>query len=134
MAINANSERQAIDQILLAQDIPIEWLVIVDDVMAWCIQNHVTENNPFRAAKVFYSPDRCFIVLAEEQTDSMIAGTKALLLNLGMESSLSMLHNDRTYLQHLVLHEVAAFKLQTSDQYKRSAWAFEMLKRITDFG
>lgn len=80
-----------------------------------------------RPAKCFYTRDRCYIVIAAIQTDDVIASSKDRMLAEGFGAELELLNSDLMYLKHLVLHEIAAFKLQTSDQVARDRWAFEQL-------
>jgi len=104
-----------------------ECLEIVPDVQAWCVANGVDEQSPWRAAKCFYSPSSCHIVMRDEQTDSMISSAKGAMLYRGFADELESLDSDRKYLVHLMLHEIACFTLQTSEQERRDAWAFQQM-------
>jgi hypothetical protein len=66
--------------------------------------------------------------MREEQTDAMISSAKGAMLYRGFEDKLAALDSDRSYLVHLMLHEIACFTLQTSDQEPRDEWAFQEMK------
>jgi hypothetical protein len=125
--IDARDSRRDIDALLVSHAIPVEWLDVVEDVQAWCTENSIEDDNPFRPAKCFYTVDRCYILIAAVQTDEVIASSKDRMRRDGFGVELGLLTSDSMYLKHLVLHEIAAFKLQTSDQLARDRWAFEQL-------
>ena len=102
-------------------------LEVISDVQAWCLANGLAEENSSRAAKCFFSPTECHIVMRDEQTDAMISSAKGAMLYRGFEDELASLDSDRTYLIHLMLHEVACFTLQTAEQEPRDEWAFREL-------
>ena len=99
-------------------------LELVPDVQVWCLKNGYEEKNSSRAAKCFYSDTDCHIVMREQQTDPMISSAKGAMLYRGFEGQLPALDSDRNYLIHLMLHEIACFTLQTSEQERRDEWAF----------
>lgn len=117
-----------IDVVLARYRIPPEWCEVVDDVLDWCRQNGIDDDDPFRAAKCFYTPAKCHIVLSAIQTDDLIAGGKSRMLCDGLGDEVARLDTDVRYLLHLVLHEVAAFTLQVSDQLARDRWAFDEMQ------
>ena len=113
-----------IQSLLERYDIPLECLELTPDVQAWCNARGVAEENPFRAAKCFAHPDSCHIVLREMQTEAMIGSAKASMELDGFEVEVARLNTDEIYLAHLVLHEIACFVLQSTEQKVRDEWAF----------
>ena len=47
----------------------------------------------------------------------------------GFDAEVASLNTDHRYLLHLVLHETAAFKLQSAKQAERDEWAFAELRK-----
>lgn len=109
-----------------------EWIEITSSVQDWCHENGVEEQNPFRAAKCFLLPKRCHIVIQDEQTDAMIKSGKQCMVYDGFNSEVSELDTDYKYLLHLILHEVACFVLQNTEQKIRDEWAFSELHKHSD--
>ena len=67
--------------------------------------------------------------MRDDQTDSMIESAKSLMALNGLEEEVENLRDDTLYLLHLLLHEIACFKLQDTEQTSRDQWAFEEMVR-----
>ena len=50
---------------------------------------------------------------------------------IGFTNEVARLKSDGAYLAHLLLHEIACFVLQTTEQTPRDAWAFAELSSFT---
>ena len=59
----------------------------------------------------------------------MIRSAKALMVLDGFEVEVARLDTNESYLTHLVLHEIACFVLQSTDQRVRDEWAFSELAK-----
>lgn len=127
--IKASEHRELLDRMLARYRLARDWLVIVPDVQAWCLANKVEERNPWRAAKCLYWPTHCRIAMRDEQTDAMISSAKGAMLYRGFDDELAGLDSDRGYLAHLMLHEIACYMLQTSEQKARDKWAFAEMRK-----
>jgi hypothetical protein len=125
--IAVNEHRALLNRMLEHYGLSPECLEVVPDVQKWCENNGVEERNPWRAAKCFYGPDGCHIVMCEELHDHMISSAKSAMELNGFERDLVALDSDEKYLVHLMLHEIACFTLQTSEQEARDRWAFQEL-------
>jgi len=125
--INVRDHLPLVHRILERYQIPSEWFELVPDVQAWCKARGVNENNPFRAAKCFASEARCHIVMRDVQTESMVRSAKSSMELDGFVIEVERLDTDAQYLAHLLLHEIACFKLQTTEQAARDRWAFAEL-------
>ncbi|HEU5295351.1 MAG TPA: hypothetical protein VFU71_11215 [Burkholderiaceae bacterium] len=125
------SEHQALIHVLLERyGLPADCVEIVPDVRAWCLQRRIAapKMKSERAAVSFSRGDSCAIVLRDEQTDRMIHSAKQLMeLFGGYGKEVAELKDDVAYLAHLVLHEIAYFKLKTTKQDPRDKWAFQQL-------
>ena len=106
-------------------DLPPETLELTKSVQDWCRARGVPEDNPFRAAKCFSTAERCHIVMQAELSASMVASAKSYMEFCGLEAQVAELNTDARYLAHLMLHEIACFKLQSIEQEARDIWAFE---------
>jgi hypothetical protein len=110
-------------------DLPPETLELAHSVQDWCRTRGVPEDNPFRAAKCFSTAEQCCIVMQAELSSSMVASAKSHMEFCGFEAQVAELNTDARYLAHLMLHEIASFKLQSVEQEARDAWAFKELAR-----
>ena len=129
MAITVTHHLSLVHAVLARYDIPVDWLEVVPDVQQWCKSHQIPESNPHRAAKCFTTKERCHIVMRDDQTDSMIESAKSLMALNGLEEEVENLRDDTLYLLHLLLHEIACFKLQDTEQTSRDQWAFEEMVR-----
>lgn len=127
--ITVNKHRELLDRILKHYGLYPECLELVPDVQAWCTNQNIEERNPWRAAKCFYSPDGCRIVMCEEIHDHTISSAKSAMELNGFENDLPALDSDEKYLIHLMLHEIGCFTLQTSEQVARDRWAFKEMSK-----
>ncbi len=108
--------------------IPRESLELSHDIQVWCCERNISESNPFRGAKcILLTPEKCHIVLRHKQTETMVLSAKHFMVQHGFETEVEALNTDAKYLAHLILHEIACFILQTTDQQKRDEWAFKEL-------
>ena len=121
--------RPLIQSILKRYGIPIEYFELTHDIRVWCRERGIEERNSARAAKCFADAKTCHIVMREEQTAAMIRSAKDSMMLDGFEVEVSKLTTNESYLSHLLLHEIACFVLQTTEQKTRDEWAFsELLK------
>jgi len=127
--IRASNHRALLDRILTYYGLPVSSLEVVPDVQAWCMANNRPENRAGRAAKCFYDVHGCHIVMRDEQTDDMLRSAKDGMYTHGFEQVYDALDTDLKSLVHLMLHEVACFTLQTSQQEARDEWAFGELSK-----
>ena len=118
-------------EILARYGVPRDWLEITSDIAAWCEQRGLPESNPFRAAKCFMNDSRCQILLRELQTTDMVNSAISYMELIGFTNEFARLKSDGAYLAHLLLHEIACFVLQTTEQAPRDAWAFAELSSFT---
>lgn len=131
LMIRVAAHRALIDTILLDHGLQPECLDLVQDVQAWCTSHGVEEPNPHRMAKCFCHWDNgeCHIVLSEALTQEMILSGKAAMECYGFHDEVQRLDTPGKFLVHLVLHEVAAHVLETTEQVPRDEWAFERVAR-----
>jgi hypothetical protein len=125
--IDARQHTVLIANVLAHYHLPASSVEVVDDIQEWCRTNGADERNPWRAGRCWYRADGCQIVLRAEQTDSMISSSKSRMELLGFGPQLALLDTDEKYFVHLLLHEVAAYVLQTAEQATRDEWAFQQL-------
>lgn len=127
--IRVSDHLPQIKKVLSAYEIKPEWLEVTSSVQDWCNERGVEEVNPFRAAKCFLWPDRCYIIMQDVQTDAMIQSGKQHMECNGFESEVPRLNTDFKYLLHLVLHEAACYVLRRIDQQSRDEWAFHEIHK-----
>jgi hypothetical protein len=125
--IRVSDHLESIAALLAKHGLPPDTVQVVASVKAWCKDHGVEERNPSRAAKCFVSPDRCLIVVRDEQSDQMIRSAKERMELDDFEVEVSHLDTDAKYLEHLMLHEIACFELQCTEQKPRDRWAFEQM-------
>lgn len=120
---------QPINKVLDYYGIDSSRLAVVDSTFEWCKKNGVPETNSIRAAKCFANADECFIVMTDCQTDTMINQAILHMDLFGFADQVERLNDQRLYLLHLVLHEIACFVLQKTDQHSRDLWAFREMPK-----
>jgi hypothetical protein len=125
--IKVREHLQLLQRILARHQISVECFELVPDVQEWCKARGVEERNPFRAAKCFATELSCHIVMRDVQTDSMVRSAKNSMEFDGFGAEVERLETDKQYLSHLLLHEIACFKLRTTEQAARDRWAFAEL-------
>ncbi len=128
MTTSVSASLATVHEILARYGVSPEWLEVVPDVQEWCHKHRILEPSPFRAAKCFVAEGRCHMVMRDERTDAMIRSAKQLMEFNGFEEEVKLLVDDNTCLLHLVLHEIACFKLNVIDQDARDRWAFNELR------
>ena len=127
--IRASEHRELLDRMLTHYGLPSAALEVVPDVPAWLVAKGRERDKATRAAKCFYGPQGCEIVMRDEQTDDMLRSQKDGMFVRGFEDVHAILDTDLKALVHLMLHEIACFTLQTSDQEARDEWAFAELAK-----
>jgi hypothetical protein len=82
-------------------------------------------------AKCFCHWDKgeCYIVLSETLSHEQILSGKAAMECYGFREEIRALDTPEKFLVHLILHEVAAHVLETTEQVPRDEWAFERVAR-----
>lgn len=109
--------------------LPPDTLEITPNVQEWCKKNEIQEPYPDRQAKCFYNSDNCLIVLKKEISAQLVKSAKDSMEFNAFKSEVMLLNSDIRYLTHLLLHEIACFILQTSEQEPRDRWAFAELSK-----
>jgi hypothetical protein len=129
--IHVAAHRPLIDSILRDHGLQPDCLEIVQDVQAWCVSRGVEESDPHRMAKCFCHWDEgtCYIVLSETLSSEQVSSGKAAMEWYGLRDQVRQIDTPEKFLVHLVLHEVAAHVLKTTEQKPRDEWAFQRLAR-----
>ena len=127
--IEVCSHVELLHSILKRYGLPPDTLEVTSDIQKWCQSNAIPETNPFRQAKCFYDANKCHIVMRKQISEDMIKSAKNSMEITVFKKEVTSLTTDTLYLSHLLLHEIACFILQTSEQEARDRWAFDELSK-----
>jgi hypothetical protein len=105
---------------------------IVPSIQDWCKANGVPEDNPSRTGKTLknLTTGRHLILLPELITEGMASSVRYAMLYRGFSDVLEQLSEPRTFLRHLVLHEIAHGLDASRGEQDCDRWAFEQLKAL----
>ena len=120
---------ELLQAILKYYGLPPDTLEITANVQEWCKKNEIPESYADRQAKCFYNTDKCLIVMKKEIPSHLIKSAKDSMEFTIFKREVMLLSSDIRYLVHLLLHEIACFALQTSEQEPRDRWAFAELSK-----
>lgn len=114
-------------------------LLLVDSVKEWAQSVGIHEEDPFRAAMaVVRQPGGVpTIVMLPRISDDIQRSIIGALLFRGLGDDADRLKDPATFLEHLVLHEIAHLVLEAPSESECDEWAFERLAehpRITLLG
>ncbi len=127
--IEVCSHMELLQAILNYYGLPPDTLEITPNVQEWCKKNEIPESYPDRQAKCFCNNDKCLIVMKKEISSHLVKSAKDSMEFTAFKSEVMLLNSDIRYLAHLLLHEIACFILQTSEQEPRDRWAFDELPK-----
>ena len=128
--------RPAIDRVLKHYGLMPESLKLVPDVQDWCEENcpDTTEVSGSRPAIFIRSKTGVFhIVMRETLSRQTFAGLKYVMRRRGFGDQVKMLRSERLCLLHLLLHEIAGYVLDATDQDPRDTWAFQEMTNHSYF-
>jgi len=104
-------------------------LLLVGSVKEWANSLGIAEQDPFRAAMaVVRNPDRVpTIVMLKRITEDFRGSVIGALLYNGFRNEADRLKDPATFLEHLVLHEIAHLVLDNPSESDCDVWAFDKL-------
>lgn len=106
-------------------------VLIIDNVPGWCRRHNIEEYNPSRTARAFrvQQNGKGVILLASLITPPMRRSVEVFIERSGYPEEVKALREDRNFLQHLVLHEIAHLNYDWGEEEETlcDKWAFEMM-------
>ncbi|HMK56481.1 MAG TPA: hypothetical protein VK448_07590 [Dissulfurispiraceae bacterium] len=111
-------------------DFPLEEIEAVQDIMQWCNERGIEENNSWRVGKCLRNRTngKYRILLAAEITPEIKNSVLAAMEYRGFGNEVSSLEASEKFLEHLLLHEIAHAKHETWEEKDCDKWAFNELK------
>lgn len=105
---------------------------IVPSIQEWCKRHGIPEDNPSRTGKTLknLASGRHLILLLDVITDDMCCSAKSVMELRGFAGVFQELAEPRTYLRHLVLHEIAHGLDSDRSEQDCDRYAFEQLRAL----
>ena len=105
---------------------------LVPSIQAWCKQQGVPEDSPFRSGKIVknMATGRHLILLPDVITDEMSSSVKSAMEFRGFSDVVQELAEPLNFLRHLVLHEIAHGLDGNRSEQDCDRWAFEQLRAL----
>ena len=102
----------------------------VPDIQAWCAENGVPENNPFRIGMALANLEtgRPLILLANPITPTMIGSVIGGMIYRGFGDRAETLREPGKFVHHLLLHELAHLLDPERTEEKCDEWAFKQME------
>ncbi len=132
MTIKTNDHLAKLVEVAQQYEFPLESIEVVSSIIGWCKEQGIEEHNPFRTGKCLRNREtgNYKILLAEEITGEMQNSVISAMEVWGYDSEIEVLYNDRKFLLHLLLHEVAHAKNDQWSENECDSWAFAELENI----
>ena len=129
--IDTNSYIDRLKGIAANYAVQLDDIIAVPSVKEWSEKHGLTEDNPFRTARVVQNERTkgYLIVLANEITDSMQGSVLTAMQLRGFWDEVELLKNPAAFLQHLVLHELAHPLHPNGSETQCDEWAFKELEK-----
>jgi len=121
-----------LQEIAYSYAFPLDAIEVTDDIQKWCdTHGGVTENNPFRAGKCIRNDatKNYRILLRAEITEGIQQAVIDRIELNGLSSEVKTLNNKKSFLIHLVLHEVAHAQHNDWLEDACDEWAFQEMGR-----
>jgi len=130
--IDVFAQTDDIAAILSQHGLPPETLVLVDNIQSWCQEQGIDEPNPFRAAKTLFlsGPPHALILLPKVISRDMVESVTGAVMFHDFEVIPRLNQNDRDFLRHLVLHEIAHILSRDRGESECDVWASKELGKL----